>query len=295
MAMVDQIDGGTTMSFSHRRAAFRAILTGDGCAHPASVFDPISGRIAEELGFACGILAGSTASLAVLGAPDIVVLTLSEFADLIGRITRACAIPLLVDADHGYGNAQNVMRTVVELERAGVAALTIEDTDLPTRFGSSAPALTSREEGLGKMQAALAARGDPSTVVIGRTSAVGIAGLEEAVARARMYEGAGVDALFFTGVSALAQVEAIRAAVALPIVLGGSGDLDAAALRALGVRISLKGHQPIHAAFQAVYDTMLALRDATALPKLAGGALMARLTRAEEYGRVATLFGGAGG
>lgn len=283
------------MSFSNRRSAFRAILAGDGCTHPASVFDPVSGRIAEELGFACGILAGSTASLAVLGAPDIVVLTLSEFADLIGRITRACAIPLLVDADHGYGNAQNVMRTVVELERAGVAALTIEDTDLPTRFGSSAPALTSREEGLGKMQAALAARGDAATVVIGRTSAVGIAGLDEAVARARIYEGAGVDALFFTGVSALAQVEAIRAAVALPIVLGGSGDLDVAALRALGVRISLKGHQPIHAAFQAVYDTMLALRDGTALPKLAGGALMARVTRAEEYGRVAGSFGGAGG
>jgi carboxyvinyl-carboxyphosphonate phosphorylmutase len=293
MAMVDQIDGETTMSFSNRRAAFRAILTGDGCVHPASVFDPISGRIAEELGFSCAILAGSTASLAVLGAPDIVVLTLSEFADLIGRITRACAVPLLVDADHGYGNALNVMRTVVELERAGVAALTIEDTDLPTRFAAPAPALTSRDEGLGKMRAALAARADPSTVVIGRTSAVGIAGLDEAVARARLYADAGVDALFFTGVSDLAQVASIRAAVALPIVLGGSGSLDVSALRALGVRVSLKGHQPIHAAFQAVYDTMLALRDGTALPALAGAELMARVTRAEDYGRAAGLYLGA--
>lgn len=282
------------MSFSNRRAAFRAILAGDECAHPASVFDPISARIAEELGFSCAILAGSTASLAVLGAPDIVVLTLSEFADLIGRITRAGAIPLLVDADHGYGNAQNVMRTVVELERAGVAALTIEDTDLPTRFGSPAPALTSREEGLGKMRAALAARGDPATVVIGRTSAVGIAGLDEAVARARLYAKAGVDALFFTGVSALAQVEAIRAAVALPIVLGGAGGLDVAALRDLGVRISLKGHQPIHAAVQAVYDTMLALRDETALPALAGAGLMGRVTRADDYSRAAELYLGQG-
>jgi carboxyvinyl-carboxyphosphonate phosphorylmutase len=295
MAMVDQIDGETTMSFSSRRNAFRAILAGDGCVHPASVFDPISGRIAEELGFSCAILAGSTASLAVLGAPDIVVLTLSEFADLIGRITRACAIPLLVDADHGYGNAQNVMRTVVELERVGVAALTIEDTDLPTRFGTAAPALTSREEGLGKMRAALAARSDPSTVVIGRTSAVAIAGLDEAVARARLYAEAGVDALFFTGVSDFAQVKAIRDAVALPIVLGGGGSLDAGALAALGVRVSLKGHQPIHAAFQAVYDAMLALRDGTALPKLAGAGLMGRVTRAEEYSRSAALYGGAAG
>eukprot|EP01037_Dinobryon_pediforme_P012408 gene12408-12494_t len=261
MPMVLQNGWKTAMGYGDRRLAFRAILASDGCVHPASVFDPISARIAEELGFACSILAGSTASLAVLGAPDIVVLTLSEFADLIGRITRASPIPLMVDADHGYGNALSVMRTVVELERAGVAAMTIEDTDLPTGFGRPGAELTSREEGLGKMRAALAARSDAATVIIGRTSAVGLAGLDEAVARARLYSEAGVDALFFTGINELTQLEAIRAVTALPIVLGGTTMTDVGALRALGVRVSLKGHQPIHAAFQAVYDTMLALRD----------------------------------
>lgn len=271
------------MGFTHRRTAFRAILASDGCAHPASVFDPISARIAEELGFSCAILAGSTASLAVLGAPDIVVLTLTEFADVIGRITRASSIPLLVDADHGYGNAHNVMRTVVELERTGVAALTIEDTDLPTPYGAKAPALTSLEEGVGKMRAALAARTDPATVIIGRTSAVGIAGLDEAVARARAYAAAGVDALFFTGVSTIEQVRVLRAVSDLPIALGGSTLGDEAALQALGVRIALTGHQPIHAAFQAVHDTMKAMRDGTPLPALAGGSFMARMTRAVDY------------
>ncbi len=282
-AMVQTNNKETPMRFTDQRAAFRALLAGPGCVHPASVFDPISARIAQDLGFECGILAGSTASLAVLGAPDIVVLTLTEFADLIARITRAAPIPLLVDADHGYGNAHNVMRTVVELERAGVAAMTIEDTELPTGFAASGPRLISREEGNGKVRAALAARTDATTVIIGRTSAASIAGLDEAVARASLYTAAGVDALFFTGISSLDEIQAIRAVSSLPIILGGSKISDAEALAGLGVRVSLRGHQPIHAAFQAVYDTMLALRDGKTLPSLPDGAMMARLTRDADY------------
>ena len=156
------------MRWSGRRRAFRAILEGDGCVHPGSVWDPVSARIAEELGFEAGMLAGSTAALAVLGAPDLILLTLSELAEQARRINRAAELPLLVDADHGYGNALNVMRAVEELEAAGVAALTIEDTDLPRRFGAgAAPRLLAVEEGVGKMRAALAARRDPSLVVAG--------------------------------------------------------------------------------------------------------------------------------
>ncbi len=121
----------------------RAILAGTQCLHPGSVFDPISARIAEDLGFEMGMFAGSIASFTVLGAPDIVVLTLTEFADQIRRITRAGNLPLLVDADHGYGNALNVMRTVQELETAGVAALTIEDTLLPRAYGDGKTQLIS--------------------------------------------------------------------------------------------------------------------------------------------------------
>src|SRR6266404_5233103 len=96
---------------------------------------------------------GSTASLTVLGAPDLIVLTLSEFAGQAYRINRAGGLPLLVDADHGYGNALNVKRTVEELETAGVAALSIEDTVLPTPFGAvGKTSLISLEEGVGKMR-----------------------------------------------------------------------------------------------------------------------------------------------
>ena len=108
------------MHWADRRRRFRAVLAGDRCVHPGSVFDPISARIAEDLGFELGMFAGSTASLTVLGAPDLIVLTLSEFTAQAYRINRAGNLPLLVDADHGYGNALNAKRTVEELETAGV-------------------------------------------------------------------------------------------------------------------------------------------------------------------------------
>src|SRR6185369_8808629 len=104
------------MNWTERRERFRAILANGRCVHPGSVFDPISARIAEDLGFEIGMFAGSTASLTVLGAPDLIVLTLSEFAEQAYRICRAGDLALLVDADHGYGNALNVQRTVQELE-----------------------------------------------------------------------------------------------------------------------------------------------------------------------------------
>ena len=119
------------MDYTKRRERYRAVLAGDVCVHPGSVFDPISARVAEDLGFEVGMFAGSIASGTVLGAPDYVVLTLSEFAQQIYRICRAGTLPLMVDADHGYGNALSVKRTVEELEASGVAALTIEDTVLP--------------------------------------------------------------------------------------------------------------------------------------------------------------------
>ena len=140
--------------------------------HPSGLgLDAISARIAEELGFEVGMFAGSIASFTVLGAPDLIVLTLTEFAAQAYRINRAGKLPLMVDADHGYGNALNVMRTVQELETAGVAAMMIEDTLLPRAFGEKKPPLISLEEGIGKMRAAFAAREDKSLTIIGRTSA----------------------------------------------------------------------------------------------------------------------------
>src|ERR1700710_2884309 len=187
------------MTFQKRREALRSILSGSSCIRPGSVYDAISIRIAEDLGFELGMFGGSVASLAVLGDPDITLITLTEIAEQMRRMSRAAALPVLVDADHGYGNALNVRRTVQELETAGAAGLTIEDTLLPQAFGQAGTQLISLEEGVGKMKAALDGRGDPSLVIVARTGAMSISGLDDMIARAKAYEAVGAAELFFAG------------------------------------------------------------------------------------------------
>ena len=277
-------------SWTDRRQAFRAVVNGDQCVHPGSVYDPMSARIAQDIGFEVGMFAGSTGSLTVLGDPDLIIMTLTEFANQCLRINRAAEIPLMVDADHGYGNALSVMRTVQELETAGVSGLSIEDTDLPQPYGEAKQRLLSLDEGVDKMKAAVAAKQDPALVIAGRTSACGIAGLDEAVKRAKAYEACGVDVLFFVGVKTRAEVDAISAATTLPLILGGATPEleDKDYLTARRVRIALQGHQPIMAGIQAVYATLKALRDGTN-PKDLGGLPDAELvkvaTRSSDYDR----------
>jgi carboxyvinyl-carboxyphosphonate phosphorylmutase len=259
------------------------------------VFDPISARIAEDLGFEAGMFAGSIASFTVLGAPDLVVLTLTELAEQCRRICRASDLPLLVDADHGFGNALNVMRTVEELERAGIAGLTIEDTALPAPFGQSGKSsLISMEEGIGKMRAAVAARGTSNLVVIGRTSAPSISGIDDAVARLTAYERTGVDALFIVGVRNREQLDRVTSAVGLPIILGNApaemNDLDYLASK--GVRICLQGHQPFMAAVSAIHKCLAALRSGTPPDQIEGvsASLLRRYTRDASYAEWARDF-----
>ena len=277
------------MNLTDRRERYRAVLAGDQCVHPASVFDPISARIAEDLGFEVGMLAGSIASFTVLGAPDIIVLTLTEFAQQIHRICRAGNLSLMVDADHGYGNALNVKRTVEELESAGVSALTIEDTVLPRRFGTGETELISIEEGVGKMKAALSGRQDPSLVVAGRSSALSVTGVEDAIRRTKAYEAAGVDAMFLSGATTKAEVEAVRAEVKIPLMLGGAGGelSDRDFLSANGVRIALQGHLSFSASVKAIYDTLKSLRDGVApgdlTDTLATPGMMGKVTRRADY------------
>src|SRR5437868_13146250 len=171
----------STMAFRSRREKLRLILSGSTCIHPGSVYDAISIRIAEDLGFPLGMFGGSAASLAVLGDPDVALITLTELAEQMRRMSRAAALPVLVDADHGYGNALNVRRTVEELETAGAAGLTIGETLLPQAFGEAKTQLISLDEGVGKMKAALDGRGDPSLVIMARTGAASVTSLADAI------------------------------------------------------------------------------------------------------------------
>jgi len=233
----------------------------------------------------------------VLGDPDIALITLTELAEQMRRMSRAAALPVLVDADHGYGNALNVRRTVQELETAGAGGLTIEDTLLPQAFGEPKTQLISLDEGVGKMKAAVSGRSDPSLVIMARTGAISVTSLGDAIERARAYEDTGVDALFFTGVKSRDEVEAISAATRLPIVLGGAPEemIDLEWLRNKRVRIALQGHAPLAAATQAVYETLKTLHDGGSPKQLKGLAsveLTRRVTReAETRARIAEFLG----
>ena len=276
--------------------SIRPILTSDTCISPASVYDPLSARAAHALGFELMMLAGSVASAVVLGAPDLVILTLSELAEQARRITRAAPLPLLVDADHGYGNALGVMRCVQELEAAGVAALTIEDTLLPRPFGAGEEQLVSLEEGAGKVAAALVARSKPETAILARTGALRVEGLDGCLRRVRAYTDVGADGIFLIGVRSRAEIEALRAVTPLPFVLGSAPAelLDRAYLAAQGVRIVLLGHAPFQAAVKAMYDTMATLRDGASAADLrdrvASPALLTELTAQAEYDRLSTRY-----
>jgi len=281
------------MNWTPRRQRFRQILKGTDCITPATVFDPLSARMVEDLGGQVGMLAGSVAAMAILGAPDKMLITASEFADMALRICRAGDLAVIADADHGYGNAMNVQRTVRELDHAGLAAITIEDTDLPQPFGSVDAQLLSIEEGTGKMWAAVAGRVDPDLVILARTSAAIITGRDDCIARIKAYEKTGVDGITLIGARSHDDLEALCAATDLPIMLGGLGSIapepDEAAK--MGARICLRGHQPYLASLAATYRAIQQVlgqnndgqKSQQAAPPVIDNKILRQLTREDTY------------
>lgn len=271
-------------SFHELRKEFRALLTSSSCYHTASVFDPMSARIAADLGFEVGILGGSVASLQVLAAPDFALITLSEFVEQATRIGRVARLPVIADADHGYGNALNTMRTIVELERAGVAALTIEDTLLPAQFGRKSTDLIPVEEGVGKIRAALEARIDPEMSIIARTNAE-LLEVDDVIRRTLAYQAAGADGICMVGIRDFDHLEAISRHLSVPLMLVSYGNpelRDDARLAELGVRIVVDGHAAYFAAIKATYDCLREQRGVHA-SDLTASELAKKYTLPEEY------------
>lgn len=272
------------ISHHQLRRDFRALLASPSCYHTASVFDPMSARIAADIGFEVGILGGSVAALQVLAAPDFALITLSEFVEQASRIGRVASLPVIADADHGYGNALNVMRTVVELERAGVAALTLEDTLLPAQFGRKSTDLIGIDEGVGKIRAALEARVDAELAIIARTHA-GVLSVEEVIERTVAYQEAGADGICLVGVRDFAHLEQIASQLQVPLMLVSYGNpalRDDARLASLGVRIVVDGHAAYFAAIKATYDCLREQRGA-ATCDLNATELTHKYTQPEDY------------
>jgi methylisocitrate lyase len=247
-------------------------------------FSPLVAKLAERLGFRAVYLSGGALS-AGNGVPDIGLLTLTEFVAQAQLTAQATSLPLLCDADTGFGEALNVERTVKMFEAAGVAGIHLEDQEMPKRCGHlSGKSLVSAEEMAAKVRAAVAARRDPDFVIVARTDARGVTSFDDAVARAQLYLDAGADAIFPEAMESAAEFAAFAKAVPCPLLANmtefGKGPLlDVKTLGDLGYRMILFPLTAFRAAMKAAEDTLRDLLEkgtqAGSVPKM--------MTRAELY------------
>ena len=229
------------MSNLRSRLADHKLLVAPGC------YDALSALMIERAGFAAAYLSGASIAYTRLGRPDVGLVSFSELADTVGLIRDRVALPLIVDADTGFGNALNVQRTVRLLARQGADALQLEDQATPKRCGHlSDKSLISKDEMIGKLHAALDARPGAEVLIVARTDAIAVEGFEPALDRAEAYLEAGADVLFIEAPTSTEQLVAMcrRFAGRVPLlanmVEGGATPLaDARALEALGFAIAI--------------------------------------------------------
>ena len=279
------------------RERFRQVISRDTCTLAANIFDPLSARIAHMQEYEVCVLSGSVGKVANLAVPDIVLSNMSDVVDHCRRITRIADISLMVDAEDGFGNAVNVARTVREMEAAGVAAIEIEDNFVPRRFNVQDPGLITKEEQVGKLKAAVAARTDPTTVIVARSAAFGMCPLDEAVDRLSVYSQTGCEAVMLTGVQSREQIEAAHRATSLPLCILNpplEARNDAAFLAANGVRILMLGNPTFAVAVKAIYDSLLHLKDGGAMEDLAerqaSPGLLRSVNRTDEFMKLQEEF-----
>lgn len=206
-------------------------------------YDPLMAKIIVKAGFDAVYMTGAGVSHSTLGMPDIGLTTMTEMVERARRIADAADVPVIADADTGYGNAINVMRTVREYERAGVAAIHIEDQEMPKRCGHFAgKTVVPKEEMMGKLKAALDTRQDPDFLIIARTDARTAIGFEEAIDRAQAYAEVGADIVFFESPRSVEELEQVGKSINRPLLAnmvetGLTPLLPAAELQKLGFSV----------------------------------------------------------
>lgn len=251
-------------------ARLRALIASGEIVTAPGAPDSITARIVEQAGFPAVYMTGLGATASRLGTPDIGLLTQTEMTEHARNMVRATGIPVIADADTGYGGPSNIHRTVREYVQAGVAAIHLEDQMAPKRCGQLAGIrLIDAEENARRLACAVEARGDDDLVIIGRTDAIGALGPEEAIRRAKLYREAGVDLVFVDGIKTVAEVEAVAKGVEGPKVVSivdgnKTVKLTAADLQAMGFSVVLYAVTALFAATRAVADAMAVLkRDGT--------------------------------
>jgi methylisocitrate lyase len=224
------------------------------------------GRMIEEAGFGAIYLSGAALSAGVLAMPDVGLFTLTELAEQVTYLTSRVSIPVIVDADTGFGDTVNVERTVAELERAGAAAIQLEDQELPKRCGHlSGKSLVSPDAMCAKLRAAAESRADDQTVIIGRTDARAGEGFDAAVARAQQYVSAGADWIFPEALASREEFAAFAAQVDVPLLanmteFGKSPLVEFAELAEMGYRVVIYPVTLLRVAMKAVEAALAILR-----------------------------------
>jgi methylisocitrate lyase len=220
------------------------------------------GRLIEEMGFPAVYVSGAALSAGVLALPDIGLFTLTELVQQVQFLSARVTIPVIVDADTGFGDAANVERTVAELERAGAAAIQLEDQELPKRCGHlSGKSLVSPEAMSAKLRAAAAARADEQTVIIARTDARGVESFDRAVERAKKYIDAGADWIFPEALVSSEEFAAFAEAIDVPLIanmteFGKSPLLSFDELAAMGYKAVLYPVTLLRVAMKAIESTL---------------------------------------
>jgi 2-methylisocitrate lyase-like PEP mutase family enzyme len=244
-------------------ARLRELLAGDELIVAPGVYDGISAHLAARLGFSAGYLTGAGVAASGFGLPDIGLVTQTEMAERARVITRVLGhVPLIADADTGYGAPLNVIRTVAEYEAAGVAAIQLEDQAFPKKCGHLPDKeLIGAAEFIAKLAAAADARTDPDLVIIARTDARAPLGLDAAIGRARAYAEAGADVIFVEAPRGIDEIERIAAEVPAPLlinlVIGGLTPIESAArLRELGYAIAIHPSVPLAASAFAMLTSL---------------------------------------
>ena len=258
---------------SGRRAALRALVERrQGLVVPGA-YDAVSARLVEQAGFPAVYMTGFGVSASRLGLPDLGFAGLAEMVDQARNLAAAVSIPLIADADTGYGSALQVRRTVQQYEAAGVAALHIEDQVAPKRCGHLAgKQVVPAEEFVGRIRAAVEARTDPDLLVIARTDAIAVTGFDDAVGRAEAAARAGADVLFVEAPTSEAEIEALPRRLDRPLLFNyAPSDRSPlppfARLRALGYAIVILPVDLLFVATRAMQRALADLRDRDAAPR----------------------------
>jgi methylisocitrate lyase len=256
-----------TAAIQGRAATLRGLLKSDGIIVAPGAFNAFTAKILETAGFPVVYLTGYGASANLLGAPDFGLLTLTEMSDHAARMTQAVSVPVIADGDTGYGNAINVRRTILEYERAGVAGIQLEDQVNPKRCGHmQGKEIIPASEMVQKLRAAVDARQDKDFVIIARTDARGLVGLDEAIRRAQMYVDAGADVIFVEAPESREELARIAKEVKAPLLAnmiehGRTPLLRAAELEELRYKIVIFPLAMLYASAKAVMHCAKVLRE----------------------------------